>query len=543
MLIDKRIPATAATPSSPVESVSADVSAPRLDGYEVVRILGEGGQGRVWLVTRTRDGYRAAIKVLRSLDRKNEQALARFEQSIATLSALDHPGIVRSIEYGELPTGERWHATDYIPGRTLLEHIDQLDVQFRHERGRESRLPVQSVIELFIQICDAVEAAHRVGVIHRDLKPSNIIVDDEGRPHLLDFGHATAPEGADMANLTISGEFLGTPAYASPEQVLCRPGTIDVRTDVYAIGVMLYQCLTGTFPYNVNASLASTFEQIQYADPTPPRVHVPWIDRDLQAIILRALAKQREQRYQSVSDMREDLERYLRGEAVTARGSGTAYLLLKFLRKHRVLTATVSVGGLLTILYAASMTALYRRAANAEDAALRHAAEAREKFSIARETLDFVVSQIETRLDRVAGTRDLRRELLQDAYNKLADLTTSDSDNPALRAELAAVHRKLGNIAKDLYLADDAARHRETSLQILQELVAQHPHNTDYLESLSIAYVLVGDVEKSRLNWPEVIRRYQQALAIDEELVAEHPENDRYLDNLAWSYERMAGWP
>lgn len=527
--------------SDPRAAAPIPDSPPNIPGYRIHRVLGRGGQAIVWLAEREHDAARVALKIISAPHHAGTRARARFEQSIITLANLDHPGIVRNIEFGELPNGQLWHAAEYVEGRMLLEYIDHLDVQYRHERGRESRLPVPAIIELFARICEAVEAAHRVGVIHRDLKPSNIIIDEQGRPHLLDFGHATAPDGAEMANITISGEFLGTPAYASPEQVLCRPGTIDIRTDVYAIGVMLYQCLTGTFPYNVSASLADTFEQIQYADPTPPRVHVPWIDRDLQAIILRALAKPREERYQSVNDLRADLHRYLRGEAVTARGSGSGYLLLKFLRKHRVLTAAVSVGGLLTILYAASMTAMYRRAADAESAALRHAAEAQEKFSIARETLDFVVSQIETRLDRVAGTRELRQALLKDAYDKLADLTTSNSTDPTLRAELAEVHKRLGSIAIDLDLGAEAWRHWETSLQILEGLVREAPENVQYLEALSIGHVLLGDLAKGEYRWDEVRSRYQRAHAIDEKLAADYPDNDRYLDNLAWSCERMAG--
>ncbi len=529
--------------SSTVRSyASSDLPLPsRIDGFELVYPLGSGGQGHVWLAKRTVDDSRVAIKILSQYHGNSVHTRARFEQSIATLASLDHPGIVRNIEYGELPGGQLWHATEFVAGKTLLSYVDQLDTQFRHQRGRESRLPVHSIIELFIHICEAVEAAHRVGVIHRDLKPSNIIVDDQGKPHLLDFGHATAPDIAGASNLTLSGEFVGTPAYASPEQVLCRPGTIDVRTDVYAIGVMLYQCLTGTFPYSVDGPLAHTFEQIRYAEPTPPRAQVPWIDRDLQSIVLKALSKQCDDRYQSAGELRTDLQRYLRGEAVTARGVGTMYHVAKFLRRHRAAAAAVAVIATLTLGYAVSMTVLYRRAADAETVALKNAADAQEKFSLARETLDFVVSQIETRLDRVSGTRELRAALLKDAYDKLAELTTSDSDDPQLRAELAEVHKRLGSIALDLDLGHEASRHWETSLQILNGLAEEDPENADYLEALSIGNVLLGDLAKGEYRWEEVRNRYARALAIDEKLVSVYPGNDRYLDNLAWSCERMAG--
>lgn len=400
---------------------------------------------------------------------------------------------------------------------------------------------MQSIIDIFIRICEAVEAAHRVGVIHRDLKPSNIIVSDEGRPILLDFGHSTAPEFAGPSNLTISGEFLGTPAFASPEQVLCRPGTVDVRTDVYAIGVMLYQCLTGTFPYDVSGPLARTFEQIQYAEPTPPRNHVPWIDRDLQAIVLCMLAKQREHRYQTVSALRSDLERYLRGESVQARTAGIGYHLLKFLRLHKAIATSIAIVAAISLAYSISMTVLYRRATEAENQALANAADARKKFTVARETLDFVVSQIESRLDRVAGTREIRMALLEDCYGKLRALTELRSTDPDLRFQLAAVHRKLGDIARDIYDLPVAERERQASISILEQLVSEQPNNPDYLEALSLGHVLLGDLAKIELRWDAVLDRYQRAMIIDEKLAEEHPENDRLLDNLAWSYERMAG--
>lgn len=516
-------------------------SSPTIKGYRILRRLEDGGQGRVWLATRDQDGVRIAIKVLRLHEGSSGRSRARFEQSIATLASLDHPGIVRNVEHGVLATGELWHATEFVPGRSLLEHIEHLDQLLRHERGSESRLPVREIVALFVRICEAVEAAHRVGVIHRDLKPSNIIVGDDGRPALLDFGHATTPEFAASSNLTISGEFLGTPIYASPEQVLCRPGTIDVRTDVYALGVILYQCLTGTFPYDVLGSLAEIFEQIQYAEPAPLRTHVPWIDRDLQAIVLQALAKRREDRYQSVSELRADLDRYMQGDSVQARRGGTVYAFAKFLRRHKILAVSAGVVAIVSIAYAISMTVLYQRAVVAEGKAEVSADEARQQFVAAHESLEFVISQIETKLDRVAGTRELRKELLAECYHKLRGLEQWHTTDPRIRAQLAAVHRRLGSIAMDLDRHEEAASEWKHSYEILDQLVKENSSDPSLWEQLSIAHVLLGDVAKRREQWDVARQRYDQALQIDLRLAREHPENDRFMDNLSWSYERFGG--
>lgn len=197
--------------------------------FETLRKLGAGGQGTVWLARRQSDGLRAAIKIILHIHADNARARARFEQGVSVLAALDDPGIVRHLAFGTLPTGELWHATEFVPGRNLTEYLDDLDARFGVQRGSQSRLAVEEIVAVFVRVCRAVEAAHRVGVIHRDLKPTNIILRDDGEPVILDFGHATSYAGDDRAQLTVTGEFVGSPRYAAPEQVLCQPGRVDER--------------------------------------------------------------------------------------------------------------------------------------------------------------------------------------------------------------------------------------------------------------------------------------------------------------------------
>src|SRR5262249_33273511 len=162
-----------------------------------------------------------------------------------------------------------WQATEFVPGHALDEHIERLDERrLSHAEGRPSRtFPLRAVLQLFIRVCELVDAAHRAGVIHRDLKPANIIVDLDGIPHLLDFGVAKAPNVCNPALATASDQFLGSVAYASPEQVEARPGYVDVRSDVYSLGVILYELVTGSFPYKVDGPIAQTFDAIRHTDP------------------------------------------------------------------------------------------------------------------------------------------------------------------------------------------------------------------------------------------------------------------------------------
>jgi tetratricopeptide (TPR) repeat protein len=523
----------------PIEEADGTAQSPIIAGYTTLHRLGSGGQGVVWLAVREADGKKAAIKIIRGDHAGNPRALARFDQAIATLDAIDHPRIVRSIEYGVLASGESWHATQYISGRTLLEYVNDLDSEFRRQRGRDSMLPIREIVELFIKLSDAVEAAHRVGVIHRDLKPSNIVIDEAGDPHILDFGHARAPESMGALAVTMTGEFIGSPAYASPEQVQCRPGAIDTRTDIYAIGIMLYECLTGSFPYDVSGPLSRTFEQIQYTEPTPLRAHSPWIDRDLQSIVLKSITKVPERRYQSVAEMRADLERYKKGQPVLARGDGAAYRLLKLARRHRALAISFAAILIMSAVYSVSITLLYHRAAAAESRARAFAEDARAKFRLAHDAAAFLVSDIDKNLRDLAGAEKVRLSIMQKAQAQFAPLIAEYSDDPMLQADIARVHVTLGDLAYNLGDFDESLHHRHEALRIREKLAAADPQSDERQTELSISLVLIGDVDKEHNAFAAALENYGKALTIDESLVVRNPADARYLDNLAWSLERV----
>jgi tetratricopeptide (TPR) repeat protein len=592
---------------------------PTLPGYRLAGLIRTSGQGRVFQAIRLADARKVALKFIRPDRLADPQARARFAQEARTLALLDHPGIVRVIDEGELADGQLWLATEYISGLPLNEYVSRLDRRAmgdetppaavcgtalptcrtdgadgeatpggerrtglrtchldgsrgeassgtevggdenpsgagagryaasagvkagrrRRSCPRPSAFPLHEVLELFVQICDAVQAAHNVGVLHRDLKPSNILVDDDGRPHVLDFGLARLPEVTDPALLTLTGQFLGSPAWCSPEQIEARPSAIDVRSDVYSLGVILYHVLTGEFPYPVDQPLADLFDAIRHAEPERPSAHAAFLDSDLEMIILKAIAKEKDRRYPSAGALRDEVRRYLRGEPILARGDGWAYLAVKFLRRHPVLTGVAAAAFLLSLVYGGAMTGLYRRAVAAETKATAHADDARQKFRLARQTADFMISQIDEKLKHVPGAGPLRKELLERAYEQVQTLANQQSDDPELQADLAEAYKKLGDIALGLGRNDEAAENRSKNLEIREDLAARFPDNPSYQERLSIALVLVGDLHAQRGDFSSALPYYERSLEIDERLVVAHPGNLGFADNLGFSYERL----
>jgi WD40 repeat protein len=302
--------------------------------YRVERLVGIGGMGAVYEATQESPKRRVALKVMRAgLVAKG--AAQRFRVEAEALGVLEHPHIARIYEAGVAITkGGRlpYFAMEFISGRTLLEH------------AKSHRMSTRERIGLFVAVCDAVEHAHRRGIIHRDLKPGNILVTEDGQAKVLDFGVArlTASDLPASTLHTEAGQLLGTLQYMSPEQASGDPHAVDTRSDVYALGVVLYEMLSGVLPYDVSTStLLQAAQMIREREARPLGEVMGELRGDVETIVRKAIEKRAEMRYQSAGELAADLRRYLAHEPIAARAPSAVYYLRKFVRRHRAL----SLGG------------------------------------------------------------------------------------------------------------------------------------------------------------------------------------------------------
>ncbi|MGO9829506.1 MAG: tetratricopeptide repeat protein [Myxococcaceae bacterium] len=350
------------------ETAPAPDSGRRIGPYRLLQLIGEGGMGEVWLAEQLEPRRKVALKLIKvGMDTK--QVVARFESERQALALMDHPTIAKVFDGGSTPEGRPYFVMEYVPGVPITEHCDT------HKLSTAARL------ELFMDVCQGVQHAHQKAIIHRDLKPSNILVsfaEGKARVKIIDFGiaKATSYRLTEKTLFTELGAVIGTPEYMSPEQADLTGQDVDTRTDVYSLGVLLYQLLTGELPFTSNELRSSSYEELRrkLKDVEPPRPSAKLnslgkgavksagnrrsdplalrhqLEGDLDAITMKALEKDRARRYGTPSEFAADVGRHLRNEPVVARPPSTAYRVGKYIKRHRLGVGVAS--GLIALLVA-----------------------------------------------------------------------------------------------------------------------------------------------------------------------------------------------
>ncbi len=453
----------------------------RLGRYSILRVLGTGGMGIVYEARQDSPRRAVALKVIRP-GILAPGLLKRFTHEAAALARLQHPGIAQVFDAGVFDgtgAGRPFIAMELVDGRPLTEAARDL--------------PMPARLELFAKVCDAVEHAHRRSVVHRDLKPGNILVTTEGNPKVLDFGVARLTDAeAHVTTVSTSvGQIIGTLSYMSPEQASGDPSAIDERADVYALGVILHELLTGQLPLDLGrAPVHEAVRAIAHDEPRP----VSSIDRrlrgDLDTITRRALEKDKTRRYQHASDLAADVRRHLAHEPIAARPPSTFYQLSKFARRNRTL-----VGGVVAVFVTlvAGIVATSWQAVNASEQAVR-----------ARETAAFLKRMIRAATpEETRGQDTTVREMLDGAAR---DLMADASVHPAVAADthrmFAEAYAKLGDFRA-------AEEHARRALTIQESRVGpDHPDALVIIPALSSALV---QTDRAAEALPMVRRAFEAA--------------------------------
>lgn len=332
-----------ASPPVPETAIAATgAPLPEIPGYSITGEIDRGGMGIVYQALQLSTKRVVAIKTLPGGPFAAPAALKRFQREIELAARLQHPAIVRVLESGDA-AGLAYYAMDFVDGATLQRHI------------AETRPSQREILAIFVQICEGVQYAHDRGVIHRDLKPANVLIDAEGKPHILDFGLAKAVDEAGAAAMrttviSMPGQPMGTLPYLAPEQATGLPEAVGVRTDVYALGVMLFEAVAGGLPFDVAVTPSEAIRRIAEEMPRRPSEICPTVDRELETIILKAIEKEPSRRYATAHDLGDDLRRYLDNEPILARRTSHFYVARKKVLKHRWRIAAGSAAALMAVV-------------------------------------------------------------------------------------------------------------------------------------------------------------------------------------------------
>lgn len=489
------------------------------DKYEVLGMIGRGGMGAVYRVRQKSPRRLVALKVLLGGYFATEEERRRFKREAQAIALLQHPGIVRVYEFGEAH-GQPYFTMDHVEGTDLRRYV------------RENSLDQKSICRLMAEACEAIEYAHREGVIHADLKPGNILVDREGRPRVLDFGLARIVRRTELSitRITAPGTVTGTPEYMSPEQTVGDPDAIDERTDVYSLGVILYELVTGHLPYRrEDDSVYGTLKSVREEEPTPPRAFSPGVDRELEAILYACLEKDRDRRYPDPAALRDDLERYVDGLPVSAVPPTFAYRLKKALRRNYRTWVPLATGIVLVViaavLFVIQMTAESPDRAGAQEDVLPamgdvHRVESRVHDLMSRG--DWMKAYMTAQL---AAELMPERAELKELPDRVASGAREHAQAAPQRVKRLVEQRKWVEAFHEAMLANRAGRQGQRGRELvsyvlesargairpaeLQQRLKQHLQDGEWLEAMQVvafaARLAPGDVAARRMR--DLLRR------------------------------------
>ena len=516
-----------------------DVSAVgrRIGPYQIIEVLGRGGMGDVYLAVRADDEYRmrVAIKVVQH-DLGNPEVLRRFRNERQILAGLDHPYIARLLDGGTTAEGMPYVVMEYVEG----EPIDR----YCNNHG----LSVDERLKLFRSVCAAVHYAHQNLIIHRDIKPGNILVGADGVPKLLDFGIAKLlnPElGPQTQAVTRMAMRLMTPEYASPEQIRGEP--ITTASDIYSLGVVLYELLTRHRPYKFKSYSSHELEQVVgLSEPEKPstvagRGNDEKLRRqlagELDAIVMMALRKEPQRRYASAEQLSEDIRRHFEGRPVRARPDTMSYRAGKFVTRHKL---GVGAAALVLLTLIGGIMAIARQARIARD----ERARAERRFNDVRRLANSFIFEIHDNIVDLPGSTRARESLVKSALEYLNSLAQEASGDPALQRELAVAYQRVGDVQgnpTNANLGDTAGAlaSYQKALSIADTLLKNNPEDCEAQRSRALTYQKLGDLQAWTGDLQNAIESARKSQASFKSLAESDNTNLKARQSLAISHIKL----
>jgi serine/threonine protein kinase/tetratricopeptide (TPR) repeat protein len=496
--------------------------------YQLLKKLGEGGMGQVWLAEQTTPVRREVALKLIKVGMYDDSVLQRFQSERQSLAIMNHPSIAKVFDAGTTPDGQPYFVMEYVPGSPITDYCDQ------------KRLTIPERLELFIEVCEAVQHAHQKAIIHRDLKPANILVvevDEKPMPRIIDFGlaKATTPQASGKAIFTQVGGWVGTPGYMSPEQTDPSVEDIDTRTDVYSLGVILYVLLTGFLPFEPKQwhkqPLYEVLRQLREDDPPSPSAKLSsekesssataelrgaepkqltrLLHGDLDWITMKALEKDRARRYGAPSELAADIIRYLHNQPIMARPWSAGYRLQKYVRRHRIAVAAISGFLILLFGFAVMQFLQLRRITRERDRANRITGFMTNMFKVSDPS-------------EARGNSITAREVLDKASNEISSGLVKDPEVQAdLMYTMAATYKGLG-----LYSIAQALLEKAVDIQS-RVLGRKDPKTLRSQSELASTLQMEG-------HFPEAEKLQRETLAIQQRVLGpEYPDTLETMNSLA----------
>jgi tetratricopeptide (TPR) repeat protein len=524
---------------------------PEVPGYEILGELGRGGMGVVYKARQKGLDRLVALKMVLTGGHASATELLRFRTEARAVAQLQHPNIVQIHEVGDLD-GRPYFSLEYLDGGSLADRITV------------TPLPPVEAATLVRALADAMHCAHRAGIIHRDLKPGNVLLARDGTPKITDFGLAKRLE--PDSGQTRTGAVLGTPSYMAPEQAEGKTHEIGPPADIYALGAVLYDLITGRPPFR-GASVLDTLEQVRTVEPTPPSRHQAMLPLDLDIICLTCLQKEPRKRYATAGALAEDLRRFLEGEPILARPTPAWERGYKWTKRHPATAALVAVSALALIgfgtggvAWAVQADALRKDAdqermhavalKNLADEA-REKAEANERLAQqerARAASNFqnaraAVDQLLTRIGRERLANEphmdlVRRDLLDKALRFHQRFLNAESENPEVRWEAGQAYVAVADIHEMLGQSTKAEQAYRQAVNLLQPLADEFPERPEFRRDLAAAHNNLSLVLQATGSGQEATREFERGQTIRAQLVEQYPKVVKYKWDLAEGYNR-----